>query len=469
MELNEKIFREYDIRGIWGRDLTPEIVRRITTAYACYFIKLQGEKFDFAEKRPKITVGRDIRLSSPEMANIIIETLTSSGFDVIDLGICPTPLQYFSLYRLEADGGIMVTASHNPSEFNGLKLSIGRETLYGEYIARIKDIVKGGLTVEELIGKKPARGTSSFFDIISAYRERMQEEFNNSGAGIKIVIDSGNGTAGLIAPLVLRDMGAEVIDLFSEPDGRFPNHEPDPVVVKNLTTLIDTVKKERAHIGVGYDGDADRIGVVSAEGEIIWGDKLLVIFSRAILRDNQGASIIGEVKCSQALFDDIKARGGVPIMWKTGHSLIKAKMKETGALLAGEMSGHMFFKDRYYGYDDAIYATLRLVEIINRTEKKSLKELLHGLPELVSTPEIRFECPDEIKFSIVERVKEFLKDYEIIDIDGVRIKTPHGWGLIRASNTQPALVMRFEAEDQRRLEEIRAIVEDALRKAMKQD
>lgn len=466
MELNEKIFRQYDIRGIWGKDLTPEIVRKIAIAFACYFIKLCGDRFDFVEKRPKITIGRDVRLSSPEMAGIIIETLNNSGFDVIDLGVCPTPLQYYSLYRLEVDGGIMITASHNPPEFNGLKLSVGKDTLYGEYIAAIRDIVKSGMTVEKLIGKRPSPGRCLPFDIISAYRERMREEFNNSGTGIKIVIDSGNGTAGLVAPLLLRDAGAEVIDLFSEPDGRFPNHEPDPVVLKNLTTLIETVKKERAHLGVGYDGDADRIGVVSSEGEVIWGDKLMVIFSRAILRDRPGASIIGEVKCSQTLFDDVRANGGIPIMWKTGHSLIKAKMKETGAVLAGEMSGHMFFKDRYYGYDDAIYATLRLVEIVNRSGKKSLKELLNGLPDVVSTPEIRFECPDEIKFKVVERAKELLKGYEIIDIDGVRINTPQGWGLVRASNTQPALVMRFEAKDRESLERIKAIVEEALKKAI---
>ncbi|MCX7793791.1 MAG: phosphomannomutase/phosphoglucomutase [Thermodesulfovibrionales bacterium] len=468
MELNDKIFRQYDIRGIWGKDLTPDIVRRIAVAYACYFIRLHGERFDFQEKRPKITIGRDIRLSSPEMTHSITETLLDSGFDVIDLGVCPTPLQYFSLYRLDADGGIMVTASHNPPEFNGLKLSIGKDTLFGEYITTIRDIAKSGLKVEEIMGRKPAPGKSSSFDIISAYRERMKEEFKDSGAGIKVVIDSGNGTAGLVAPLVLKDIGTEVIELFSEPDGRFPNHEPDPVVLENLTQLIDTVKKEKAHFGVGYDGDADRIGVVSSDGEIIWGDKLLVIFSRAILRERPGSAIIGEVKCSQTLFDDIRAHGGVPVMWKTGHSLIKAKMKETGAVLAGEMSGHMFFKDRYYGYDDAIYATLRLVEIVNRTGRRSLKELLHGLPEVISTPEIRFECPDEIKFKVVEKVKEYLRDYEIIDIDGVRIKTPEGWGLVRASNTQPALVMRFEARDQDSLDRIRETVEGALRKAMEE-
>lgn len=463
-ELNEKIFRQYDIRGIWGKDLTPEIVKKIADAYACYLLKVQG--FDLKARRPRITIGRDARLSSPQMAETIIETLQASGFNIIDLGVCPTPLQYYSLFRLDVDGGIMVTASHNPPEFNGMKLSIGRETLYGEYISMIKDMAIKGCSVKNLYGGEITPGEVTRYDIISDYIKRMKDEFDNRGKGIKIVIDSGNGTAGLVAPEILRQIGCSVIDLFSEPDGRFPAHEPDPVVLKNLTVLIDTVKREGAHLGVGYDGDGDRIGVVGPDGEIIWGDRLMVIFSRSILRDRPGSAIIGEVKCSQTLFDDVRANGGVPIMWKTGHSLIKAKMKESGAVLAGEMSGHMFFADRYYGYDDAIYATLRLVEIINRSQGKSLKELLTGLPEVVSTPEIRFDCPDEIKFKVVEKVKEFLKGYEVIDIDGVRLNTPDGWGLVRASNTQPALVMRFEAKDQMGLEKIRKTVEDALKKAM---
>jgi phosphomannomutase/phosphoglucomutase len=470
-ELNEKIFRQYDIRGIWGKDLTPEIVKKIADAYACYLLKVQG--FDLKARRPRITIGRDARLSSPQMAETIIETLQASGFNIIDLGVCPTPLQYYSLFRLDVDGGIMVTASHNPPEFNGMKLSIGRETLYGEYISMIKDMAIKGCSVKNLYGGEITPGEVTRYDIISDYIKRMKDEFDLRGKGIKIVIDSGNGTAGLVAPEILRQIGCSVIDLFSEPDGRFPAHEPDPVVLKNLTVLIDTVKREGAHLGVGYDGDGDRIGVVGPDGEIIWGDRLMVIFSRSILRDRPGSAIIGEVKCSQTLFDDVRANGGVPIMWKTGHSLIKAKMKESGAVLAGEMSGHMFFADRYYGYDDAIYATLRLVEIINRSQGKSLKELLTGLPEVVSTPEIRFDCPDEIKFKVVEKVKEFLncylrhqKGYEVIDIDGVRLNTPDGWGLVRASNTQPALVMRFEAKDQMGLEKIRKTVEDALKKAM---
>ncbi len=463
--LSEKIFRQYDIRGVWGKDLTTEGVRKIASAYAFYLFKVLGG-FDLKERRPKITIGRDVRLSSPEMAEIIIEALLRSGFDVIDLGVCPTPLQYYSLYRLQADGGIMITASHNPPEFNGMKLSVGKETLYGEYIAEIRDLAKKNSSIKDTLGREPAPGNLSSFDIIGAYRQRMKEEFNNTGKGIKIVIDSGNGTAGLVAPFILRDIGCEVIDLFSEPDGRFPHHEPDPVVEKNLTYLIDTVRKEKAHLGVGYDGDADRLGVVSSDGEIIWGDRLLIIFSRAILKDRPGVSIIGEVKCSQTLFNDISAHGGIPIMWKTGHSLIKAKMKETGAVLAGEMSGHMFFKDRYYGYDDAIYATLRLVEIINKEGKKGLKDLLAGVPHTVSTPEIRFDCPDEIKFRVVEEVKKYLRGYEIIDIDGIRVNTKDGWGLVRASNTQPALVMRFEAKDQISLDNIRLLIEEALKKAM---
>ncbi|MFN3739811.1 MAG: phosphomannomutase/phosphoglucomutase [Thermodesulfovibrionales bacterium] len=469
---SDKIFRQYDIRGVWGKDLTAEVVRKIASAYAFYLFKIlssgesKGSGTDLKDRRPKITIGRDVRLSSPEIAGIIIETLLRSGFDVIDLGVCPTPLQYYSLHRLQADGGIMITASHNPPEFNGMKLSVGKETLYGEYIAEIRDLAKNDRSIKDILGGEPSTGNLSSFDIIGAYRQRMKEEFNNTGEGIKIVIDSGNGTAGLVAPFILRDIGSTVIDLFSEPDGRFPNHEPDPVVVKNLSYLIETVKKEKAHLGVGYDGDADRIGVVSSDGEIIWGDRLLIIFSRAILKDRPGASIIGEVKCSQTLFDDIRAHGGIPIMWKTGHSLIKAKMKETEALLAGEMSGHMFFKDRYYGYDDAIYATLRLVEIINKEGKKPLQDLLAGVPHTVSTPEIRFDCPDEIKFMIVEEVKKYLKGYEIIDIDGIRVNTKDGWGLVRASNTQPALVMRFEAKDQISLDNIRTLIEGALKKAM---
>ncbi|MBI4709939.1 MAG: phosphomannomutase/phosphoglucomutase, partial [Nitrospirae bacterium] len=288
-------------------------------------------------------------------------------------------------------------------------------------------------------------------------------------SGIKVVVDAGNGTGGLVAPKLLKLLGAEVVELYCEPDGRFPNHHPDPVVEKNIADLIAKVKKTKAHAGIGYDGDADRIGAVDEEGEVIWGDRLMIIFARDILKENKGAKIIGEVKCSQTLYDDIAAHGGVPIMWKTGHSLIKEKLKKEHALLAGEMSGHLFFADRYFGYDDAIYASLRLLEIIKKAgQPYSTKALLKDAPRMTSTPEIRFDCPDEIKFKIVDKAVEAFREYPSVTIDGIRIKFDGGWALIRASNTQPALVLRFEAGDEKRLKEIKSVVEERLNKIIKE-
>jgi phosphomannomutase/phosphoglucomutase len=298
--------------------------------------------------------------------------------------------------------------------------------------------------------------------------EYMKERFRDPGfGGLRVVVDSGNGTGGVVGPGLMRDLGAEVTELYSEPDGNFPNHHPDPVVLENLRDLIAKVRETGAHVGIGYDGDSDRIGVVDEDGEVVWGDRLMIIFSRDILKDNPGATVIGEVKCSQTLYDDIRARGGNPIMWKTGHSLIKKKMKDEGALLAGEMSGHIFFSHRYLGFDDAIYAGLRLAEIMKRSgEPYSVKKLLRGVPEMVSTPEIRVDCPDEKKFEVAERMKEAFKDYPVVDIDGVRVNFPEGWGLLRASNTQPALVMRFEARDEASLKKIQETVEGELRKVI---
>ena len=291
----------------------------------------------------------------------------------------------------------------------------------------------------------------------------------DSFRGIRVVVDAGNGTGGLVAPKIMRALGAEVTELYCEPDGRFPNHHPDPTLEESLADLITTVRGKRAHVGIGYDGDADRIGVVDEEGAIIWGDKLMIIFSRDILKDNPGARIIGEVKCSQTLYDDIAAHGGVPVMWKTGHSLIKEKMKQEHALLAGEMSGHLFFKHRYLGYDDAVYASLRLLEVIKKGgEPYGTKALLRNVPPVVATPEIRFDCPDDIKFKIVDKAQKAFDDYESITIDGIRIKFPDGWALIRASNTQPVLVLRFEAPDEPRLAEIRSIVETRLSRIIKE-
>jgi len=446
-----RIFRQYDIRGVWGDDLTLEAVEAIGRAFACYL----GEKL--RKENITVSVGRDARKSSPAIAEALARVLTGSGVSVVDIGMCPTPLQYFSLHALEVDGGIMITGSHNPPEFNGMKLSLGKETLFGEKIQDIRRLIEKGASVR-------GAGTVRKEEIIPRYLDYLMPRFGRLD-GLKVVADAGNGTGGLVGPALMRGLGAEVTELYCEPDGDFPNHHPDPVVLANLGDLIKTVKETGAHAGIGYDGDADRIGVVDHEGGVVWGDRLMIIFARDVLRDHPGASIIGEVKCSQTLYDDIAARGGNPIMWKTGHSLIKSKMKETKALLAGEMSGHIFFADRYFGYDDAIYAGARLLEIMRREgEPYSLKRLLAGVPETVSTPEIRMDFPDDKKFAVPEKLKKAFADHPVIDIDGVRVKFPEGWGLVRASNTQPALVLRFEAKDEASLGKIRAAVEGELKK-----
>lgn len=454
--IESKIFRQYDIRGVWGEDFTMEAVRAIAMAYAVYL------KDAMKKDSPTITIGRDARTSSPEIDAALTEVLTGCGVNVINIGMCPTPLQYFSLYHLNIDGGIMITGSHNPSKYNGMKLSVGRETIYGDKIQDIYKLIVSGRKTE-------GSGTAKPYDILTDYIKFQTEKFSQGFKGIKVVIDAGNGVGGFVAGPILKALGAEVTELFCEPDGRFPNHHPDPVVLDNLKFLIDKVKTTGAHVGIGYDGDADRIGVVDEEGNAVWGDSLMIIFARDILKANPGARVIGEVKCSQTLYDDVAAHGGQPIMWMTGHSLIKKKMKESGALLAGEMSGHIFFADKYFGYDDAVYASLRLLEIMRDAgAPHSVKHLLDGVPTLYSTPEIRFDTPDEAKFQIVEKVKGAFKAYEVIDIDGVRVKFPDGWGLIRASNTQPALVMRFEATSPEALERIKALVEGELNKVLKQ-
>lgn len=447
--INPAIFREYDIRGIWGEDLTFETADLVGRAFGTYVSKLSGGK-DIS-----LSIGRDVRLSSSDIAENLIQGIISTGADVINLGECPTPAQYFSLHHLNVDGGIMITGSHNPPEYNGFKMSVGKETIFGAGIQDIRHITEEGTWTK-------GEGKISHYPILGAYRELLKKEIS-SLSGLKIVLDAGNGTAGLVAPAVAEELGAEVIRLFCEPDGRFPNHHPDPVVEKNLVPLIDAVRAAGADLGIAYDGDADRLGVVDADGEIIWGDRLMIIFARDLLRDHPGAAIIGEVKCSQVMYDDIRMHGGVPIMWKTGHSLIKKKMKEEHALLAGEMSGHLFFADRYFGYDDAIYATLRLLEIIRSNgHPYRLRRLLEGVPEVFSTPEIRVDCDDSRKFDVIEKIRHAFRDYEVNTIDGARITFSEGWALVRASNTQPALVLRFEAWSSDSLKRIREIVEDQL-------
>lgn len=448
-DMNGAIFREYDIRGIWEKDLTPEIAMLIGKGFGTYLSRVSRKP------RLRVSVGRDVRLSSGVIAEKLIAGIASTGVDVVDIGECPTPAQYFSVHHLGLDGGIMITGSHNPPDYNGFKVGVGRETIYGEAIQALRKVIETG---EFQAGS----GSVSSHPIIPEFKEFLKKGFTGFG-GIRLVVDAGNGTAGLVVPDLLREMGAEVIPLFCEPDGRFPNHHPDPVVEKNLAALITEVRRSGAHLGIAYDGDSDRLGVVDETGGIIWGDRLMIIYGRDIVKTNPGAKIIGEVKCSQVMYDEIGRCGGTPIMWKTGHSLIKKKMSEEKALLAGEMSGHIFFADRYLGYDDAVYATLRLLEILKKGGPPySPGRLLAGLPEVHSTPEIRFDCDDSIKFRATEKVKEAFAGYDVTTIDGARINFSDGWALVRASNTQPVLVLRFEAATPDALGRIRTLVESKL-------
>ncbi len=448
--LNPEVFREYDVRGLVGRDLNPDFVYGLGRAIATLA----------AERGAKVvTAGRDCRLSSEDYQDAVMRGLIDGGMTVVDIGLCATPMLYFSIRHLNADGGVMVTGSHNPPDFNGFKICIGPDTIFGQDIQRLRAIMESGR-----YASGPGRIEKG--DIRSAYEDHLYGNVTVQ-PGLSLVVDGGNGVGGLFALPLLRRFGCRVLDIYCEPDGRFPNHFPDPTVLDNLQELIARVKTSGADAGIAYDGDADRLGVITDQGSVLWGDELLLLFSRFILEQEPGAAVIGEVKCSQKLYDDIARHGGRPIMWKAGHSLIKEKMKEEGALLAGEMSGHLFFADRYFGYDDAIYASVRLLEILSRTGRR-LSELLADVPRTFSTPEIRIDCPDDRKFRTVEAVKErFRKDYPIIDIDGVRIPFSDGWGLIRASNTQPVLVLRFEAATEARLAAIRALIENALRDIMK--
>jgi phosphomannomutase/phosphoglucomutase len=448
--MKRTIFREYDIRGVVGKDLGAEDVFRIAKGFAAYCSQ-RGVK--------KLSLGRDVRLSSPEFRDAMTRGLLSSGIDVVDIGVVPTPLLYFSIVELETDGGVMITGSHNPPDYNGFKLCVGTSALYGPMIQELREVIERNEFLE-------GEGALRHEDVVPLYTGKIKDNVKLEGK-VRAVVDCGNGTAGLVAPSLFRDIGVDVIPLFEEPDGNFPNHFPDPTVPENLEKLIEIVRETGADVGVGYDGDADRIGVVDERGNVIYGDYLLIIFSRELLSRKPGATIISEVKASQNLYDDIQNHGGIPVMYKTGHSLIKNKMKEVGAELAGEMSGHIFFKDRYYGFDDAIYASARLFEIMSK-EETSLSSLLSDLPDVVSTPEIRVECPDEEKFAVVDEVVTLLtrEAKEVVTIDGVRALFDGGWGLVRASNTQPVLVLRFEGTDETEVEKIRSTVEHAVRVAM---
>lgn len=465
-----KIFREYDIRGVFGADYNADFASLLGHAVTVFY-RRHSEPAN-SRKSFRIAVGRDARPSGNEIAPKFMDALVREGFDVIDLGIVPTPLVYFSAFHLDVDGAVSITGSHNPSEYNGFKIGFGKTTLHGSQIQEMREICEkltahvGGTTNTSMPGQA-AMGKVTPVDIITPYRADIKGRINISRK-LKVVVDSGNGTACVVAAELLKELGCDVIPLFCELDGRFPNHHPDPTVVENLEDLQKEVAKHKADLGIAYDGDADRIGVVDEKGSPIFGDELMVLYAREILSRKPGATIISEVKSSNRLYNDIAKHGGRPIMWKTGHSLIKSKMKSEKAELAGEMSGHIFFADRYYGYDDAIYASARLLEIV-ANQRGPVSSLLADLPPSISTPEIRVDCPDDLKFEIVKRVKDRLAtQYKAIDIDGVRIETPQGWGLLRASNTQPVVVMRFEAQSEKDLAFIRKIVEDAFEAASKE-
>lgn len=443
--MNENIFREYDIRGVVGTDFTDEVVENLGKGIGTYLVEHEVKE---------ITLGRDCRISSEGLRDTLVRGLLSTGINVIDIGVCHTPLLYFSLFHLEKNGAVMITGSHNPPEFNGFKVCLGKTTIHGPEIQIIKELIKQNSFVQ-------GSGKITSKDILEAYWDRIAEDISLSKK-IRVVIDAGNGTGGKAAVPLLKRLGCEVIELYCNMDGNFPNHHPDPTVPKNLKDLIETVKKEKADVGFAYDGDADRIGAVDEQGNIIWGDHLMIIYARDILKEAPGSTFISEVKASQNFYNDIESRGGKAIMWKTGHSLIKAKMKEEKAVLAGEVSGHVFFAHRYYGFDDAIYASCRLIEILSKTDG-ALSSLLEDVPKTFTTPEIRVDCPDEKKFEVIEKIRDiFRKNYEVIDIDGARVLMPGGWGLARASNTQPVLVLRFEANTPERLEEIKNEVESVV-------
>jgi phosphomannomutase/phosphoglucomutase len=450
--MNQQIFREYDIRGLVGIDLTEETVRLLAKTVGTFFAN---------QKVKTVSLGFDARESSPVFAKLFIEGLNQTGLNVLNLGMIPTPLLYFSLFTEQTQAGVMITGSHNPAEFNGFKLCLNQTTLYGKQIQRIKEIA---LSKTFAVGN----GTVKEKDISANYSQFVRENIRLGKRKLKVVVDAGNGMGGIVGSPLYKELGIETIELFIEPDSRFPNHHPDPTVAENMQDAIKAVLENKADLAIAFDGDGDRIGVVDEKGKIIWGDELMTIFSRSILEKQKGKTFIGEVKCSQRLFDDIEKRGGKAVMSKVGHSLIKAKMKETKAVLAGEMSGHIFFADRFFGFDDAIYSGARLLEILSNSDKP-LSEFLNDLPKVVNTPEIRLDCPDDMKFEIVKHLtKEFQQTNKVIKVDGARILFEKGWGLVRASNTQPILVLRFEAEDKDSLNFIQRTVEKRVAKLINQ-
>lgn len=434
------IYRQYDIRGIVGDDLTPDIVNRIARAFALY-----AQNHGYRQ----VLLGYDNRHSSPHFRDIVAEALTDSGCSVLDLGTVITPVFYFASRHLGISAGIMITASHNPAEYNGFKLLLGQSTIYGEEVQSLKKLADAGGFV-----RKPG-GSIRRVDMGPEYAAAIRSRIRMGPRRLRVAVDCGNGTASLYAPEILRSLGCEVLEIYCESDPDYPHHHPDPVNPNNMRDLVDLVLESHADLGIGFDGDGDRLGVVDNQGNMIWGDLIMILFWRDILPRYPGSKAIVEVKCSQSLIDEICRLGGEPILYKTGHSLIKAKMKEIGAVFTGEMSGHMFFADDYYGYDDAVYAAARLLSLLSRQEL-NLDQLLQDVPQYYATPEIRLPSSDTEKFRLVDQVIDhFRSKYQLIDIDGARIVFPHGWGLVRASNTGPEIIVRCEGNTPQALEEIR--------------
>jgi phosphomannomutase/phosphoglucomutase len=449
MTIAPGIFRQYDIRGVTGKDLTPEAAYEIGRAFAKYL--------EDHNVRGAVSVGRDNRPSGPALRDSLVRGLTECGVDVIDVGVVPTPLVYWSLHKLDVVGGIQITGSHNPPEYNGFKLCVGHESLHGDEIQKLYGYIKAGAF--------PAgHGRVRHEAILDRYVDDIVARVGKLSRRLKVVIDAGNGAGSLVAEKLFSRLGIDATYIFCESDGTFPNHHPDPTVVENLQDLIATLQSNRADVGVAFDGDADRLGIIAENSDIIWGDHILIVYARDVLeRLGKGQSIIFDVKCSQALPMAIEAAGGVPVMWKTGHSLIKDKMREMRAPVAGEMSGHMFFAEGFYGHDDAMYGAARFLRIV-ADSGKSVSGLFADVPKFVSTPELRVDCPDELKFSLVDKaVKYFRSKYDVVDVDGVRVLFGDGWGLIRASNTQPVIVCRYEARTPERLAAIRNEMETWLR------
>ncbi|KQC07605.1 MAG: phosphomannomutase [Candidatus Cloacimonas sp. SDB] len=447
--VNPQIFRAYDIRGIVDKDLTDESLYLIGKGFGT-ILKKKGLK--------NAVIAGDARLSTPRFKNKFIKGLLETGIDVIDVGIMATPVLYYSIWKLKTDAGIMITASHNPSEYNGIKLNLGLQSFYGDQIQQLLKTIQKG----EFVSGNGKLTTNNQIDQL--YMDYIVQNIKLERP-VKVIVDAGNGAGGPYLPRILRRLGCEVEEMYCEPDGTFPNHHPDPTIEKNMQDLIKAVKNSDAEVGLGLDGDADRIGVIDENGKMLYGDQILNIIVRDFLKDNKGESIIADVKCSKNLFDDIEKQGGNPIMYKTGHANIKDKMQELGLKVSGEMSGHIFLKDRFLGFDDAIYVSCRFVEIMSKTDLP-VSTFLADQPKMFNTPEIHIKSTDDEKFQVVEKVRDsFQKEgYDVNDIDGMRITFPDGWGLCRASNTTPVLVLRFEAETEKRLNEIRDLIETRIKK-----